>query len=170
MKKATSISIGHAHVARAAHGRGARAITKVDLESGGWRGRYLISAETPAEAVAQRNRWIEHHEKKAERLSGFTAPAFRRPIRASGGEEFTLRDCTLLEQGTDVVLLVRIADEEGRDIEWRGFYRDVALVPTDAEIREKMAEIATTQRREVEEADAFRRAVQAALNGEGVSL
>lgn len=118
--------------------RGVRVVLSIASE--GWHGHYRIDTHgrTHEEIVAERDRILAHHEKKAARMQGFAHQHFRRDVE-HGGSAFEVRDCLIVERGSDVLLKLILRDREtGERLVIEEFRATVNALPGDEEIREMM--------------------------------
>ena len=101
-----------------------------------WAGHYRVSTKgrSSEQIAAEIRRLQEQHEKKCERLRGFSSMV-KRPLKA-GAEPLEWRACTIRPRGTDVELIAVVRDPAGQRHTLRGIYPAVDGIPNDEAIAE----------------------------------
>jgi hypothetical protein len=115
------------------HPKHAGAVVEVRMRDDSWHGHYVFSTVglSDAEIAARHAEIVAHHRAKSERHEGFNA--LDRAVLVNG-VRFHIHGLALVEQGTDVRLILRVTAPGGHVLKLDRVVSDVSKVPTDAEI------------------------------------
>lgn len=114
------------------------AVVQVHATDDSWHGHYLFitTGMSPEQIKAEHDRIVAHHGAKSERHAGFN-----RLDRDVTG--FHIHGLAIVEQGTDVRLVLRVTTPSGAVLRLDRIAPTVADLPSDVEIAAIVREAAT---------------------------